>query len=164
MPDIEISSRLYHIVKSLHKRGFCGLVEVDHNIAAEDKVKGISLIFVGHRVHQVEGLENNLVLYRLAYLIIPVAKIVEVTGFPIVAQTLHAVLVIYSLFSLVYNALRDIRRENTRVPVCLVPPEILVKQHSRSVAFLSARAGGAPYAEGFALFVLFYHIRQYRFF
>ena len=78
MTDVEVASRLNYIIESVYKRIFCRLIEVDHYIAAEDQIERTRFKAVWHGIHQIKGLEYDLVLNLLAYFKAVVADLFEI--------------------------------------------------------------------------------------
>ena len=58
MPDKEVAVWQGHVIKAANKGLFGGLIEIDHDISAEDQVKGSAEL---DRIHQVEGSEDHVV-------------------------------------------------------------------------------------------------------
>ena len=67
------------IVKTLDQSILCGLVEIDHNVTAEDKIKGV---FPFYGIHQVKGPEDNIILYNRSDGVVPVLLFYKILFLP----------------------------------------------------------------------------------
>ncbi len=140
MTDHQVSPRDGGVIEPAHQSVFSGLVEIDHNIPAENNVKFQA---EPDRVHQVEGLEDHIIFdLRRNGELGSALDGGKVPGAPVSGDGIRQF--IDALFGSGEGLLRDIGSQYAGIPLGRLCTEKFFDIDGDIIRLLAAGASGAP--------------------
>ena len=149
MADHQITAGVGRVIKPAHQSILGGLVKVDHHVAAENHIELDSEL---DGVHQVEGLENDVVSDLLADGVPVALYLPKIFLSPGGGQGVRQL--INALFGLGHGFLGNVGSQDAGVPLAGLGTQKILYVHRQVIGLLPAGAAGAP--DGQHLFVLIF--------